>query len=87
VVDVWVGDYQVLDVGDGEVALGQPRNEFRAGVLAGHDRVEQDRFRTVDQIRRDVARRPVDAALDPLDDRRLASLLRVLLTHYREQQS
>jgi len=81
VVDVGVCDHQMLDVGDVVAVFGQAVDQLLACVLARHDRVDQNRLTAIDQIGRNVPRRPVDTALDPVDCDAVCLALHSRLTH------
>jgi hypothetical protein len=55
--------------------------EFRLGRLAGHAGVEQDRLVAADEVRRDVARGPIDGELDTVDRPGLRSLPGITFIH------
>jgi len=80
VVDVGVCDHEMCNVLDFEVVFGQSRNQFLVCIRAGHSRVEEDGFGTIDEVRSHVPRGPVDGELDPMNSSRRPRVT-VLLTH------
>jgi hypothetical protein len=64
VIDVGVGEHEVIDVVEVVAVVGEPVDELSPAALAGHARIDEDRLRARDQVGGDVTGRPVDGALD-----------------------
>ncbi len=69
VIAVDVGDEDVIDVGRVPIDFRQPVEQFRLARLARRTRVDQDRLRPLEQVRRDVFRRPRNVEFESMNSR------------------
>lgn len=60
-------EHEVGYVGDSVAGGLDPREECFVPALSGHARVDQHWFGAADEVSGDVAGRPVDRELDPVD--------------------